>query len=32
MMHIKVQNMLAEIEKTPLDPAVGIRLALLWEE
>jgi len=32
MMQINIRNILVEIEKTPLDPAVGIRLALLWEE
>jgi hypothetical protein len=32
MMQINIRNILAEIEKTPLNPAVGIRLALLWED
>jgi mannose-6-phosphate isomerase-like protein (cupin superfamily) len=32
MLPITKQNILEKIEATPLDPAVGIRLALLWEE
>jgi hypothetical protein len=31
-MQINVRSILAEIKKTPFDPEVGIRLALLWEE
>ena len=32
MLPISKKNILAEIENTPLDPAVDIRLALLWDD
>ena len=32
MLPISKENILQKIESAPLDPAVGIRIALLWED